>query len=93
MANHNVLWNKRRVKRPTIILNRIVLSTFGLISENKNIETTLLHYTRNRKKHPIYYLIMKNIQIIKEGGKIPQKTGKLGENDLEDNVILLNMWN
>jgi hypothetical protein len=32
-------------------------------------------------------------EIIKEGGKIPQKTGKVGENDLEDNVILLNTWN
>jgi hypothetical protein len=57
-----------------------------LISENKNIETTLLHH-QIVKNIPVYYLIIgKHIQkSSKRRGKIPQKTGKLF--DLEDNVF------
>jgi hypothetical protein len=52
-GNHNVLWeHKEKLKETYHYSDRIVLSTFGLISENKNIETTLFALPEIVKKHP-----------------------------------------
>jgi hypothetical protein len=54
-----------------------VLSTFGLISENKNIETTLFALPEIVKKHPslIYLIIETHPEVIKTKGKNTVKTG------------------
>ncbi|MEZ7500128.1 glycosyltransferase [Flavobacterium sp. Arc3] len=97
-GNHNVLWEqKQELKDSYNYSNRIVLSTFGLISENKNIETTLSALPQIVKKHPsLLYLIIGKTHpeiIKKEGEKYRKKLEKIvEENDLEDNVIFINEY-
>jgi hypothetical protein len=80
-GNHNVLWEQTGVK-DSYNSNRIVLSTFGLISENKNIETTLIALPQNRKKHPnlLYLMVGKtHPKSSKEGKNTAKKLEKLWE--------------
>jgi hypothetical protein len=66
----------KNTKKPIIILTGL-LSTFGLISENKNIETTLFALPEIVKHPSLIYLIIGNTSrsYQKTKGKIPKKTG------------------
>lgn len=97
-GNHSVLWEqKERLKSKNGYADKIVLSTFGLISENKNIETTLLALKEVVLKHPevIYFIIGKtHPEIIqKEGEKYRNSlTALVDELQLENNVVFINEY-
>jgi glycosyltransferase involved in cell wall biosynthesis len=97
-GNHNVLWEqKEKLKDSYKYSDRIVLSTFGLISENKNIETTLFALPEIIKKHPsLLYLIIGKThpEIIKnEGEKYRKKLAAIvDELYLQDNVVFINEY-
>jgi glycosyltransferase involved in cell wall biosynthesis len=97
-GNHNVLWEqKEKLKASYHYSDRIVLSTFGLISQNKNIETTLFALPEVVKKHPsLLYLIIGKThpEIIKnEGEKYRKKLATIvGDLHLEDNVVFINEY-
>jgi glycosyltransferase involved in cell wall biosynthesis len=97
-GNHNVLWEqKEKLKDSYKYSDRIVLSTFGLISENKNIETTLFALPEITKKHPsLLYLIIGKThpEIIKnEGEKYRKKLAAIVEElYLQDNVVFINEY-
>lgn len=97
-GNHSILWEqKTKLKDKYGLSDKIVLSTFGLISENKNIETTLFALTEIVKKHPqiIYFIIGKtHPEIIrKEGEKYRNLLiSTVEELQLEDNVVFINEY-
>lgn len=97
-GNHSILWDqKTKLKDKYGLSDKIVLSTFGLISENKNIETTLFALTEIVKKHPqiIYFIIGKtHPEIIrKEGEKYRNLLiSTVEELQLEDNVVFINEY-
>jgi len=72
-GNHNVLWEQKQCfKNKYHFSDKIVLSTFGLISENKNIETTLFALPEIITNYPelIYLIIGKtHPEIIKNEGE------------------------
>lgn len=97
-GNHNVLWEQKEVlKKKYGFEGKIVLATFGLISENKNIETVLYALPEIVTEHPevIYLVIGKtHPEVIKsEGEKYREKLLKIAEKlKLENNVIFINEY-
>ena len=97
-GNHTILWEqKEKLKHKYHFSSKIVLSTFGLISENKNIESVLYALPEIVSKYPevIYLVIGKtHPEIIKrEGekyrGKLEDLVHKL---NLENNVVFINEY-
>ena len=97
-GNHNVLWEQKQYfKNKYHFSDKVVLSTFGLISENKNIETTLFALPEIITNHPelIYLIIGKtHPEILKrEGEKYRKKLEFIvKELYLESNVIFINEY-
>jgi hypothetical protein len=63
---------KEKLKNKYELSNKIILSTFGLIIENKNIETTLFALKEVVIKHPevVYFIIGKtHPEVIRQEGK------------------------
>ena len=95
-GTHTVLWEQKELlKNKYHFFDKIVMSTFGLISENKNIETVLHALPEIIAKHPevIYIIIGKtHPEIIKrEGEKYRSKLIDIvKEYQLENNVIFIN---
>lgn len=97
-GTHMVLWDqKEKLKREYDYSDKIVLSTFGLISENKNIETVLYALPDIITKHPevIYLIIGKtHPEILKKEGEkyrntLIEITKKL---QIENNVVFVNKF-
>jgi len=97
-GTHIVLWEqKKSLKHKYGYHDKIVLSTFGLLSENKNIETALYALKDIVIKHPnvVYFVIGKtHPEIIKKEGEVYRNrlleiTRKL---KLEDHVIFINKY-
>jgi glycosyltransferase involved in cell wall biosynthesis len=95
-GTHMVLLDKKEdLKKVFNFSNKIVLSTFGLISENKNIETVLYSLPKIIEQHPeVVYLIVGKThpEIIKNEGeqyreKLIQATKDLR---IENNVFFVN---
>jgi len=97
-GNHTVLWNqKKQLKKNYSYSDRIILSTFGLMSENKSIETILYALPKIVKKHPnvLYMVIGKtHPEVIKnEGEKYRDTLMKIVQNyKLENNVLFINEY-
>ena len=95
-GTHTVLWEQKELlKNKYHFYDKIVMSNFGLISENKNIETVLHALPEIVAKHPevIYMIIGKtHPEIIKrEGEKYRHKLMSIvQEYQLENNVIFIN---
>lgn len=97
-GTHMVLWDqKEKLKKKYDYSDKIVLSTFGLISENKNIETVLYALPDIVAKHPevIYLVIGKtHPEILKKEGEkyrntLIEITKKL---QIENNVVFVNKF-
>ncbi|PZX93602.1 glycosyl transferase family 1 [Flavobacterium aquariorum] len=95
-GTHMVLWDqKEKLKREFNYSGKTVLSTFGLISDNKNIETVLSALPKIIEKHPevIYLVIGKtHPEILKRDGEkyrnmLIETTKKL---KIENNVFFVN---
>lgn len=97
-GTHSTLWEqKKKLKIKYGFSNRIVLSTFGLISQNKSIETVLYALPEIVAKYPevIYLVIGKtHPEVIKnEGEKYRQTLIKtVKELNLENNVVFINEY-
>ncbi|WP_142786316.1 glycosyltransferase [Changchengzhania lutea] len=97
-GTHIVLWEqKNALKLKYEYHNKIVLSTFGLLSENKNIETAIYALKDVVKKHPdVVYLVIGKThpEIIKREGEVYRNrlleiTKKL---KLQDHIIFINKY-
>jgi glycosyltransferase involved in cell wall biosynthesis len=95
-GTHMILWqDKELLKKRYFFENKIVLSTFGLLGRNKNIETVLKSLPEIVVKHPnlIYLVIGKtHPELFKNEGdeyreELIQLTKKL---KLENNVLFIN---
>ena len=97
-GTHTVLWStKKFLKNKHGFPNNEVLSTFGLISENKSIETVLYALPNIVKKHPnVIYLIIGKTHpeiIKKEGEKYRKKLHSIVKKyQLNKNVIFINEY-
>ncbi|MFV5695837.1 glycosyltransferase [Flavobacterium sp. LB3P122] len=97
-GNHTVLWEqKEELKNKYDFSDKIVMSTFGLISKNKGIETVLRALPEIVKKHPeVIYLVIGKTHpeiICCEGEKYRDiLTGIVHELRLENNVIFINEY-
>ncbi len=97
-GTHPVSWGgKARLKKKYRLENKIVLSTFGLISANKSIETALGALPEIVKEYPkVVYLILGKTHpkvIEKEGEQYREYLQNLtNELDIEDHVIFLNEY-
>jgi glycosyltransferase involved in cell wall biosynthesis len=97
-GNHSfVCVEKEKEKKKYGFSDKIVLSTFGLISENKNIETVLYALKDIVIKHPeIIYLILGKThpEVIKgEGEQYREKLHKIVEElHLANNVVFINEY-
>lgn len=97
-GTHTILWStKQTLKIKYGFPNNNVLSTFGLISENKSIETVLYALPKIVKKHPnVIYLIIGKTHpeiIKKEGEKYRDKLeGIVKDFKLNKNVIFINEY-
>lgn len=97
-GTHMVLLNQKEdLKKEFHFSDKIVLSTFGLISENKNIETVLYALPDIIAKHPeVIYLVVGKThpEILKREGEkyrdmLVETTKKL---KLENNVFFINQF-
>ena len=97
-GTHTVLWEqKKALKIKYGYRDKMVLSTFGLLSENKNIETALYALKDVVKKHPnVVYLVIGKThpEIIKKEGeayrnRLLEITRKL---KLQDHIIFINKY-
>lgn len=95
-GTHMVLWDqKEKLKKEYGYSDKIVLSTFGLISDNKNIETVLHALPEIIAKHPeVVYLVIGKThpEILKKDGEkyrniLIETTKKL---QIENNVFFVN---
>jgi glycosyltransferase involved in cell wall biosynthesis len=89
-----VLWeHKEKLKETYHYSDRIVLSTFGLISENKILKR---HYSLYQivKKHPSLHLIIGKThpEVIKTRKKKYRKGTIVTDLYLEDNVVFINEY-
>lgn len=97
-GNHNVLWEqKEKLKNKYDFSNKTVMSTFGLISENKGIETVLHALPKIAKIHPeVIYLVIGKTHpeiIYREGEKYRDTLiNTVKELHLENNVIFINEY-
>ncbi|MGV8813540.1 MAG: glycosyltransferase [Gelidibacter sp.] len=97
-GTHSVLWkDKEKLKTKYGYTENIVLSTFGLLSANKNIETVLHALPEIVEKHPnVIYLILGKThpEVIKnEGEKYRQKLTDIITNlNLTANVQFVNKY-
>ncbi|TDD97033.1 glycosyltransferase [Flavobacterium cellulosilyticum] len=95
---HSILWEQKKiVKDKYHYSDKIVLSAFGLISENKGIETVLYALPEIVAKHPevIYLVIGKtHPEIIKSEGEQyrNQLVAITQELHLDNNVIFINEY-
>jgi glycosyltransferase involved in cell wall biosynthesis len=97
-GTHIVLWkDKIALRKKYSFEDNIVLSSFGLLSENKNIETILYALPEIVKKHPdVMYLILGKThpEIFKrEGEKYREGLASIIHNlNLQDNVKFINKY-
>jgi len=97
-GTHMVLWQqKERLKKQYHYEDKIVLSTFGLLSENKNIETVLYALPEIVQNYPnVIYLILGKThpEVFKnEGEKYRDKLISITEELLiQNNVIFVNEY-
>ncbi len=97
-GTHIVLWKQKELLRNKYHYSgKTVLSTFGLISENKSIETVLYALPEIVKEHPeIIYLVIGKThpEVIKREGEI-YRTRLLQivkDSGLENNVVFINEY-
>ncbi|MDH5379938.1 MAG: glycosyltransferase, partial [Cyclobacteriaceae bacterium] len=73
-GTHIVLWkNKQKIKKSHNLDDRLVLSTFGLMSSNKSIETALYALPKIVKKFPnVLYLVLGTTHpsVVKNEGEV-----------------------
>lgn len=97
-GNHNVLWEQKNILKNIYgFSDKIVMSTFGLISQNKGIETVLHALPEIVKKNPevIFLVIGKtHPEIIRKDGEIYRDSliNIVQELHLENNVIFINEY-
>ncbi len=97
-GTHTVLWEQKELLKDKYhFSNKIVMSNFGLVSENKGLETVLYALPEIIAKHPevIYMVIGKtHPEIIKrEGEKYRQKLIDIVQDlQIENNVIFINEY-
>ena len=97
-GNHNILWEEKELlKKQYNYADRVVLSTFGLISENKNIETILEALPNVIKAYPkIIYLIIGKThpEIIKQQGEEyrTKLTDLVHDLQLDNHVLFINEY-
>jgi glycosyltransferase involved in cell wall biosynthesis len=97
-GNHTVLWEqKEKLKTEFNFSDRIVMSTFGLISENKGIETVLYALPEIVSCYPevVYLVIGKTHPEIlrREGEKYRDSLIEIvKKQNLENNVIFVNEY-
>ncbi len=97
-GNHSIQWEqKEQLKTDNGFSNTTVLSTFGLISENKNIETTLFALSEIVAQHPkvVYFIIGATHPdvISREGEKYRNKLITLVEDlGLDKHVVFVNEY-
>jgi glycosyltransferase involved in cell wall biosynthesis len=97
-GTHIVEWkNKRVIKNAYQLERRLVLSTFGLLSANKSIETALDALTGIVEKFPnVLYLILGKThpEVVKSEGEIYREylENKVEELGLQDNVHFVNKY-
>ena len=97
-GTHTILWDqKEKLKSKYDLSNRIVMTTFGLISENKSIETVLYALPEIVAIHPevIYLVIGKtHPEVVKnEGEKYRNKLTEITQElHLENNVIFIDEY-
>lgn len=97
-GTHIVLWkDKMALKKKFDFQGKIVLSTFGLISENKNIETVLYALPEIVKKHPnVLFLVLGKTHpevFKKEGEQYREKLLSIIDKfDIQDNVKFINKY-
>ncbi|NJN27026.1 MAG: glycosyltransferase [Cyclobacteriaceae bacterium] len=95
---HTVLWNQKdRLKEKYSLQNHLVLSTFGLLSENKNIDTVLKALPGAIAEHKnLVYLVLGKThpEVLKnEGERYRQKLeNTVAELGLEPHVIFVNEY-
>lgn len=97
-GNHNVLWEQKNILKNIYgFSDKIVMSTFGLISQNKGIETVLHALPEIVKKNPevIFLVIGKtHPEIIRKDGEIYRDSliNIVQELHLENNVTFINEY-
>lgn len=97
-GTHTVLWEQKKIlKNKYHYSDKIVLSTFGLLGESKNIEIVLYALKKIVEKHPevIYLVIGKtHPEVIKtDGEKYRNKLINIvKEHQLENNVVFINEY-
>ncbi|EIA07143.1 glycosyltransferase [Flavobacterium frigoris] len=97
-GTHIVLWkDKMALKEKFDFQGKVVLSTFGLISENKNIETVLYALPQIVKEHPnVLFLILGKTHpevFKKEGEQYREKLISIIDNlNLQSNVTFINKY-
>ena len=97
-GNHNVLWEQKNILKNIYgFSDKIVMSTFGLISQNKGIETVLHALPEIVKKNPevIFLVIGKtHPEIFRQDGEIYRDSliNIVQELHLENNVIFINEY-
>ncbi len=97
-GTHIVLWEQKELLKDKYhFSNKIVMSDFGLVSENKGLETVLYALPEIIAKHPeVIYMVIGNThpEIIKrEGEKYRQKLIDIVQDlQIENNVIFINEY-
>ena len=97
-GTHTILWEQKEIlKNKYYYSDKIVMSTFGLMSENKSIETVLYALPEIIAKHPevLYMVIGKtHPEVIKnEGEKYRNRLLEIVEKlHLENNVVFVNEY-
>ncbi|PWA05051.1 glycosyltransferase [Flavobacterium psychrotolerans] len=97
-GTHTILWEqKENLKTKYNLSDKIVLSTFGLINENKNIETVLYALPEIVAKYPqTQYLVIGKThpEVIKREGENyrDQLIKIVQELQLENNVVFINEY-